>query len=1001
MAGIRDRGQGRRPGQQPESRTTPVVSIARRHPDSGPSGKESPRRRRASRSPRSQRSRRSSSRGGDRFAPGTVLADRYRIVELAGRGGMGEVYRAHDLTLDQTVALKFLPEDVEADADRLARLLDEVALARSVSHRNVCRMYDVVQSDRRYFLSMEYVAGEDSSALLRRIGRLSVDKTIALAIELSNGLQAIHDKGILHRDLKPSNLMIDERGHARISDFGLASLAGDIKPGEVMQGTPAYMAPEQLRGTDVSARSDIYALGLIIYKMLTGRPAFAAKSSRENLEQRLVSCPEPPSELVSEIDPELDAVVMRCLAPEPMQRPESAREVADALLAISSAHRPVLGALLAWPPVDRRAGGDAITRPRAARSSAPALSRYDGRVLDNARAALFDRPIDAVRYALAHQRAGVRQRSDTGQLPCGMAIHLAEIASDGRSTSTARGPAKALAALAEPGQILMTRGAFDLARQRAHPDASEARWLAHGSYEIDGLDEPVEVFEVGVAGRAHLRPPAGSSGARRQKAQSTTAGWRPAPNLALPTRPHWVIAEKLGQGGFGEVWLAAHQKTGDKRVFKFCYDAESLRALQREITLFRLLKESLGDRNDIVRILDWRFDEAPYFIESAYSEGGSLVSWADARGGLDEVALPARLEIVAQIATALAAAHSVGVLHKDIKPGNVLVTTDEDGQTRAQLGDFGIGSVTEPERLARAGITLNGFTAATAAGATAAFRAGTRLYIAPEIVEGKPASIQADIYALGVLLYQIVAGDFHRSLAPGWERDISDELLREDIEAAVDGSPERRLGDASRLATRLRGLEARHEQRQARRRERQESQRARQAWQRSRRRRKLVALSMAFVTVFAGAMAVQSYRVARESRRVAREAKTSQQVSTFLVELFEGSDPYKRFGKTLELRDILQRGAERAERELADQPVIRARLMHIIGTVHGNLGEYDRAIALLEKAAAARRGTHGDIHLGCGGDPPSTRGDSGQETILQSSARSDRRSAANPPAPAR
>ena len=203
------------------------------------------------------------SRDKDRFAPGTLIAERYRIISLLGRGGMGEVFRADDLTLGQPVALKFLPESM-IDESMLERFRNEVRIARRISHPNVCRVYDIGEIDNQLFLSMEYVDGEDLSSLLRRIGRLPSDKALEIARKICAGLAAAHDKGVLHRDLKPSNIMLDGRGEVLIMDFGLAGLAHEIE--DVRSGTPAYMAPEQLAGKEVTARSDIYALGLVLYE---------------------------------------------------------------------------------------------------------------------------------------------------------------------------------------------------------------------------------------------------------------------------------------------------------------------------------------------------------------------------------------------------------------------------------------------------------------------------------------------------------------------------------------------------------------------------------------------------------------------------------------------------------------------------------------------------------------------------------------------------------------
>ena len=170
------------------------------------------------------------------------------ITGLLGRGGMGEVYRADDLTLVQPVALKFLPEALTDDPASLERFRNEVRIARRISHPNVCRIYDIGEADGLTFLSMEYVDGEDLGSLLRRIGRLPGDKALEIARKLCAGLAAAHDKGVLHRDLKPANIMLNSHGEVAIMDFGLAELAEHITQDQVRYGTPAYMAPEQLAG---------------------------------------------------------------------------------------------------------------------------------------------------------------------------------------------------------------------------------------------------------------------------------------------------------------------------------------------------------------------------------------------------------------------------------------------------------------------------------------------------------------------------------------------------------------------------------------------------------------------------------------------------------------------------------------------------------------------------------------------------------------------------------
>src|SRR5258708_1495620 len=267
-----------------------------------------------------------------RFVAGTILAERYRIVGLLGKGGMGEVYRADDLRLGQPVALKFLSEHLASDSKALERLYREVRIARQVSHPNVCRVYDVGDLDGQHFLSMEFIKGEELSSLLRRIGRLPSDKAMEIARQICAGLAAAHNRGVLHRDLKPANVMIDEHGNARLTDFGIAALAEEVRGEEVRAGTPSYMSPEQLAGNELTTKSDIYSLGLVLYELFTGKKAFDAPTLSQLLHLRNSDAtPTTPSSLVQNIDPLVERVILQCIEKDPDKRPASALQIAAAL----------------------------------------------------------------------------------------------------------------------------------------------------------------------------------------------------------------------------------------------------------------------------------------------------------------------------------------------------------------------------------------------------------------------------------------------------------------------------------------------------------------------------------------------------------------------------------------------------------------------------------------------------------------------------------------------
>ena len=300
--------------------------------------------------------------GEAQLAPGTIVAGRFRIGSILGFGGMGEVYRADDLKLGQTVALKFLPARLANDAQLLARLHDEVRLGRQVAHPNVCRIYDIVDWEGEHFVAMEYVDGEDLSRLLRRIGRITPDKAVDIARGLAAGLMAAHAKGILHRDLKPANVMIDSGGDARIMDFGIALAAGETDG--MVAGTPAYMAPELFSGQPATVRSDLYALGLVMFELFTGKHPRNA----ENLPQqtRDAGSPAPtPVRVIRDVDPAVERVILRCLNEDPLLRPGSAREVIDAL-----GGDPLAAAIAAGetpsPRVVAAGGTEGTLKPRVA-----------------------------------------------------------------------------------------------------------------------------------------------------------------------------------------------------------------------------------------------------------------------------------------------------------------------------------------------------------------------------------------------------------------------------------------------------------------------------------------------------------------------------------------------------------------------------------------------------------------------------------------------------------
>jgi serine/threonine protein kinase len=308
----------------------------------------------------------------ERFAPGLIIGARYRIVSRLGRGGMGEVYRADDQRLGTSVALKFLPVSRSLDPVWRDRLLGEVKVAREVTHPNVCRVFDLAEHDGQFFLSMQYIDGEDLSSLLRRIGRFPEDKALEIARQICLGLAAAHEEGVLHRDLKPANVMLDGRGRIKITDFGLAALTEKLEGPEARCGTVAYMAPEQKEGREVTRKSDIYSLGLVLYYVFTGKtydpPAVVATASKGSSAAHSSQGSHAASSCFN-LDPAISRVLTRCLKNDPGDRPNTAFAVAAALPGADPLQAALAAGETPSPEMVAEAGGDTpFSRPLLAAS---------------------------------------------------------------------------------------------------------------------------------------------------------------------------------------------------------------------------------------------------------------------------------------------------------------------------------------------------------------------------------------------------------------------------------------------------------------------------------------------------------------------------------------------------------------------------------------------------------------------------------------------------------
>ena len=265
----------------------------------------------------------------EELTTGSTFAGRYQIIEELGKGGMGKVYKAQDTEIKEKVAIKLIKPEISTDKNTIERFQNELKFARKISHRNVCRMYDLNKEEGSYYITMEYVSGEDLKSFIRRSRRLDLGTAVSIAREICDGLSEAHRLGVIHRDLKSSNIMIDRDGNARIMDFGIArSIEGrGITDKGVMIGTPDYMSPEQVEGKDINQLSDIYSLGVILYEMVTGKVPFEGETALSIAHKHKYEMPLEPKAINAQIPDDLNSVILKCLEKDKEKRYQSAGDL--------------------------------------------------------------------------------------------------------------------------------------------------------------------------------------------------------------------------------------------------------------------------------------------------------------------------------------------------------------------------------------------------------------------------------------------------------------------------------------------------------------------------------------------------------------------------------------------------------------------------------------------------------------------------------------------------
>lgn len=444
-----------------------------------------------------------------------------------------------------------------------------------------------------------------------------------------------------------------------------------------------------------------------------------------------------------------------------------------------------------------------------------------------------------------------------------------------------------------------------------------------------------------------------------------------APGDGVPGRRLWLLDRPLGDTGSEDVWRARQAKTGELRVFKFADAPDRLRSLKREAALSRLLSAGLGKAAPIAALHEWNFDTAPFFLEYAWG-GDDLLAWAKTVGGLSAIALDERLSVAAMIAAALAKVHGMGVLHKDLKPANILIERTDDSPI-VRLVDFGSGRLFDDTVLAAYQITDPGSLDADLGKDEP--RSGTLAYRAPELIGEALPTAKSDIYALGLILYQLVVGDFAATLAPGWEAHVADPLLRDDIARAAAGIPAERFASAEELADRLLRLAERRAdaaakaQRSALLAERQkleDRRAARRPWVRA----ALASLSLGLLTT--STLAIFAWHQRNEAVASRELAETGY---SFIAEDILGSpDPAKSSADETVI-DAIKRASQQIDQRFAGAPHVAARLhlavaraFHQRSDFDTARAEYARADALFEKAGETASddavvGRLGRIHM--------------------------------------
>ncbi|WP_251970543.1 protein kinase domain-containing protein [Sphaerotilus microaerophilus] len=529
-----------------------------------------------------------------------------------------------------------------------------------------------------------------------------------------------------------------------------------------------------------------------------------------------------------------------------------------------------------------------------------------------------------------------------------------ELSVDGQAADIQRKPLQVLNLLLQHAGEVVRREDFILQIWRGQPTVDNV--LANAITKLRNALGPLQAGWIENIPRVGYRLT--GSIEKTLVGEVRTAALDLQPGAPAPGREGFRLVRRLGQSPDHDVWLARQAKTAELRVYKYLASDGNPASLRREVTISRVLLTALGGRRDLVRILDWHLDAPPCFIESEYA-GDNLQDWAVEDGRLAALPRSQRLEIFLQMADAVSAAHALTVLHKDIKPANILLSPSDQQAVgwQCRLADFGSGRLLELARLGELGVTPLGLTMAAGVGSDAA--RGTLLYAAPELLADEPATVRSDVYSLGVLLYQLIVADFERGMHSGWERDIDDELLRADIARATDGDPARRFNSVGELTDALRQMPERHAEsarlvgeraQQAELRERLARVRARRPW-----------LVAAVGTLLLGLVSTTWFyvRASEAHAETARQLASAQALSRFLSEdLIRAGNPAYTGKRDVSMADAVIKAAGQVDTRLAKaDPAARAAVHDAMRQALFYLGKYTDSVTSGGHAIAAWEGS--------------------------------------------